>query len=156
MIDVRNLESGTKAQIAEWLESIGHKPLPGSWPRSRFVEIAVGQRERLALARKAKVVHALRYAGKAPEPDLEIPSTSGKFIEGWQYTVHTYEVWFGWSTVSVHGTGPYAKRGDRGAQRGTALYSTRKLALEAMRDEVSLRFGAHLLHIDKQIEQEPK
>jgi len=89
------------------------------------------------------------------EPDLQPPSSSSGFgahIYGYSFNSHTIHVSEAWSEFTRNGSGHGERK--HAAQNGIALYSTKLLALQAMRHEVAIRAARLLADIDVQIEQE--
>ena len=62
-------------------------------------------------------------------------------------------VWQGWSDRVGHGEGkaPVDYKGRNGSQGSRRMYSTKALALAAMRHEMEQKFAAHLLSVDRKI-----
>lgn len=106
------------------------------------------------------IARALRWSRYEPvEPDVPRPSGFEQ-IEGWGMHAHSKTVKQQWSESTAHGYGPYPK-GERyrsASQGGRALYSTKLLALQALRHEVERAAAKELADIDVQIaaEQEGK
>jgi hypothetical protein len=105
----------------------------------------------------AKIAKALRWTDNNPDKDLLKPdynSGFNSFTSGWDYNTNGYtpNVYQAWSESSSHGTG--IKRDGYGNQNGIDLYSTKLLALKALRAEMELKFAKELLKIDEQIEKE--
>lgn len=99
---------------------------------------------------KAETLAALRWTGEV-EPDIPVPKTFGT-SSGWSFNVHTRKVDATWSESAAHGYG-LKRDGNRSAsQGGISMYSTKELALAALRHAVELESAAALLSIDKQIE----
>ncbi|WP_134043815.1 hypothetical protein [Paraburkholderia caballeronis] len=104
---------------------------------------------------------ALRWTERVT-PDIPVPM-GGSFAETSGYTLigsrDYIRVEPAWSSCVFHGTG-YAsskeQKAHRGSasQKGIALYSTRLLALRAMRFEIESGAAKRLSSIDKMIEDE--
>jgi hypothetical protein len=104
-----------------------------------------GLRDRLAL------ISALRWT-ELVAPDVLVPAY-GEATSGWDYNKHAHRVDVMWSESHASGWG--AARGrDTASQRGRALYSSKLLALRAMRHAVELECAARLAQVDKMIEAE--
>ena len=101
-----------------------------------------GLRDRLAL------VSALRWT-EAVAPDLPAPAYGEPATSGWDR-----DGLRSWSESHRHGSGPAPEPGRSGYQRGRALYSSKLLALRAMRHKVELECAARLAQVDKMIEAE--
>jgi hypothetical protein len=105
----------------------------------------------------AKIAKALRWTEPKPERDLPKPDYQiglGTFTSGWDYNTNGYtpNVYQAWSESVSHGAGE--KRDGYGSQNGIDLYSTKLLALKALRADMELNFAKKLLKIDEQIEKE--
>ncbi len=105
-----------------------------------------GLRDRLAL------VSALRWT-EAVKPDVPVPAHSDPATTGWAYNAPSLRIEQMWSESHAHGWGASRGRGSA-SQRGRALYSTRLLAVRAMRYEVEQECAAKLAQIDRMIEAE--
>lgn len=93
---------------------------------------------------------ALRWSRSTPiDPDIAIPP-SGETTHGFLFNEPSRTVVEVWSESARHGD----KWSTSGRQNGVALYSTRKLALQALRHAVELRCAAVLLRIDTMIAKE--
>lgn len=83
-------------------------------------------------------------------PDRDIPKPPSGYTSGWDYNAHVairdgsahYAVYQAWSGPTSHGRG--ATRERSGSQHGRALFSTRELALEALREDLESRHQALL------------
>ena len=114
-----------------------------------------------ALAEQVRLIRALRWSRYEPvEPDLLKPQGYVEYTEGFGHNVHCLSqygsaapVYPMWSECVSHGTGSHAKRSG-GTQGGKALYSTRLLALRALRYEAELQAANSLARIDRMIEEE--
>lgn len=93
---------------------------------------------------------ALRWSRSTPiNPDIAIPPM-GDITYGFSFNEPSRTVSALWSESSRHGDDGSVL----GYQRGVSLYSTRKLALQALRHAVELRCAAVLLRIDTMIAKE--
>lgn len=97
---------------------------------------------------KADIAMSLRWT-PIVKPDIEIPTTKDCITTGWLYNVASRKAYEVWSSSNTHGDMPYMPR--YGRKNGKALYSTKALALAAMRNEIEWQFAAELLSIDKKI-----
>lgn len=125
--------------------------------------MAMNKSERAALdlaQRELAIARALRWSRYEPVPkDLPAPEPFGyarNYTEGWATNTYTKSVNQEWSEPSCHGSGPYPAVGRHrsASQRGKSLYSTRLLALQALRYEVERAAAQDLAEIDAEIEAE--
>lgn len=87
-------------------------------------------------------------------PDLP-PPVYGKTTSGWAFNEFTLNVMPAWSESIYHGIGSSAPESKMSGSQGSKwLYSTRLLALRAMRNEVELEAARRLRKIDAHIELE--
>ena len=105
------------------------------------------------------IARALRWSRYEPlEPDQPKPPPNGlgAYIEGWGTYAYVKRVKQQWSQSISHGDGPYQKedRHRSASQGGRALYSTKLLALQALRYEVERSAAKDLADIDAQIKAE--
>lgn len=105
-----------------------------------------------AAIKRAETLAALRWtqpvARDLPRPDRGMTS-------GWDFNVYSGEVFRAWSECTSHGRGP--RREFSGSQNGRALFSTRALALAALRHETEAQCAESLRRIDEMAKQpEPK
>lgn len=103
-----------------------------------------------ALDAELALVRALRWTAPV-QPDLPVPEF-GQTTSGWQINTYSGRVYEAWSESAAHGEGK--ARGSYGSQKGIPLYSTRLLALQAMRAAVELECAQKLAAIDAQIAKE--
>ena len=116
--------------------------------------MAMTKREQEELARLQREVclnRALRWSASEPSPDLPVPDSTG-FHTGWQFNLYTGVAFPAWSESSAHGTGHTRQHA---SQRGIELFSTKRLALQALRSAVERRAAEQLAGIDALISQEP-
>ena len=99
---------------------------------------------------RADTLAALRWTAPVRR-DVDVPKDG--YSEGWDYNAWTREVFIGWSTTVLHGTGPAPEVGKHrsGTQQPRRYYSTQALALAAMRYEIEQKAAADLLKIDRKI-----
>jgi hypothetical protein len=109
------------------------------------------QAEKEARRYEERVRFALAWSGgEPPRPDVP-PPTDGSLTTGWTFNVHTQRVDVACSGIASHAIG----RTDRTtSQRALALYSTRKLALQALRAAMECKFAEELARIDVLLEAE--
>ena len=117
------------------------------------------QAEMAALRRQVLVAGAfVRTPSVRPDVAPPLPCRSGpEYTEGFDYNVHTKSVYAGWSASVVHGTGAAPKSGDRyhsASQNSAHLYSTRLLALRALRSAFERKVANELADIDEKIAAE--
>ena len=113
-------------------------------------EMQAAKAEMQAAINRAEALAALRWTAPV-QPDLDVPENG--YSEGWDYNSYSQCVFTSWSGRISHGTGPAPTEGNyssatKGARR---LYSTKALALAAMRHDIELKAAADLLKIDRQI-----
>ena len=108
------------------------------------------QAEMKAAIDRAETLAALRWTAPV-ERDVEVPQQG--YSEGWDYNAFSMSVWQGWSDRIYHGNGkaPVGYKDRNGTQGGRRMYSTKALALAAMRHEMEQKFASHLLSVDRQI-----
>lgn len=89
-------------------------------------------------------------------PDVPVPAPfGGKTTQGFCFNVYSSRVDPACSESHSHYCGAHKMPSPgMGSQRGIELYSTRLLALKALRHEVEKEVAARLAAIDKQIEHE--
>ena len=116
--------------------------------------MAMNKKEQAAMQAaidRADLLSALRWS--APVERNVAPPDIG-YSEGWDMNAYNKSVWLGWSSSANHGTGPAPKAGGRymsASQQCRSLYSTKAIALAALRHEVERRAAADLMNIDRQI-----
>ena len=121
--------------------------------------MAMSKKEREAFAeleRKLRIAVALRWT-EMVSPDVPRPGQG--FTSGYAFNPYGLAVDRAWSTPVSHGIGystPDAQRarGVSGRQNGIALYSSRLLALRAMRHVVEQECAEKLAKIDAMIADE--
>lgn len=100
---------------------------------------------------KAQTLAALRWTDPV-EKDLPVPE-SGGLIEGWTFNTYIPEVTQMWSSSYSHGSGLRDEQ-KFSIQQGISLYSTKLLALKAMRHHIECESAEKLRRIDEQIKSE--
>ena len=124
--------------------------------------MAMNKKEQAAMQAaidRAELLSALRWSAPVDRdvapPDRGYSSGySSGYSEGWDFNAYNQTVWLGWSSSIHHGTGPAPKDGERylsASQQCRSMYSTKALALAALRHEVERRVAADLMKIDRQI-----
>ena len=98
---------------------------------------------------KLRMVMALRMTNPV-KPDVAPPTESFKLTTGWLFNSHSRRVNVACSSVTSHS---FSRNDKTDSQRPVWLYSSKKLALQAMRHELELEFARALLLVDEQIEE---
>lgn len=114
--------------------------------------MAMNKKEQAALE-QALTLAALR-ATSGSEPDVMPPSSFSEHSVGFSYcgeSSYSPRVESAWSTSISHGTGDPKRNGSQNARR---LFSTKLLALQALRRAVELECCRRLRSIDRMIEEE--
>jgi hypothetical protein len=107
-----------------------------------------------ALQKELRLAKAFRLTDPV-EKDVPAPQGSQKDTSGWVFNDWSMEVKPAWSSSVVHGVGYPARRKDIGAsQRPISMYSTKVLALRALRRAIEGRAMRDLAEIDRQIEED--
>lgn len=101
---------------------------------------------------EGRIANALRSTGPAPERDVFPPSTwTDELSTGYDYNEAAMRVDIACSSSTSHSWG----RNDKAiAQRTIKMFSTRLLALQALRVAMEIAYAKRLAEIDKQIEDE--
>jgi hypothetical protein len=115
--------------------------------------MAMNKKEQAAMQARidrAETLAALRWTSLV-QRDVGVPKDG--YSQGWDYNANTQAVWIGWSSSVSHGKGMRSVTGRwvSGSQNPRAMFSTKALALAAMRHEIELKVAADLLKIDRQI-----
>lgn len=120
--------------------------------------MAMNKKERAefdAAIARANMLAALRrtepVSKDVPPPDCAADRGD---TTGWDFNTYTGTVSQYWSTTVSHGSG--AKRTAYGSQNSKPLFSTRLLALKALRHATEIESATKLARIDEQINQECK
>lgn len=101
-----------------------------------------------AAIKAARVAGALRWTSEV-KPDIDIPTTVAHLARGWLFNTHNARVAPACSSTVHHSFG----RNDRTETQGPrCLYSTKVLALQAMRHELEREFAQRLAYVDEQID----
>lgn len=101
-------------------------------------------------ANEARIRAALRWTEEAPGPDVA-PGSWRELSTGYLFNAPTGRVDVACSSPTSHAFGQIDQTTTQGARH---LYSTRLLALRAMRNAVERACAERLAAIDRQIEQE--
>lgn len=119
--------------------------------------MAMKKKEQAALAALQKayaMALALRWTQEV-KPDLLPPkSVIGEYTTGYLFNTYRLEVDEAWSGCTNHGRGTVPGR--NGSQNSRTLFSTKLLALRAMRHEVEKNAAENLAKIDALIAAEEK
>lgn len=104
------------------------------------------------LEEQVGIAMALRHTERV-DPDIPVPAlSSGIHTQGW--TAGYDSVRESWSESTRHGEGRRASTPPGSAsQKGIPLYSTKLLALKAVRYKMEQRFANQLWLIDQQIQK---
>lgn len=108
--------------------------------------------EMAELKRELAEARALRFTSQVV-PDLPAPK-GGVKTSGWDFNAHCHEVGQAWSESIAHGRGPARGKNMSASQGSRALYSTKLLALKAMRNTMEHKAARELAKVDALIEQE--
>jgi hypothetical protein len=108
------------------------------------------QQRRAEEAMQARERAALHWTDLAPAPDVMPPEGSG-LSTGYTFNVYAQRVDVACSGAVSHSVGRTDRTTTQGARR---LYSTKLLALQALRNAMEREFAKRLAAIDVQIESE--
>ena len=99
---------------------------------------------------RADTLAALRWTNPV-ERDVGVPLQG--YSEGWEYNTYSQSVRLCWSDRVAHGDGaaPTDGRYRSGSQGSRRLFSTKGLALAAMRHEMEKKAAADLMNVDRNI-----
>lgn len=115
--------------------------------------MAMNKAEKTGLE-EARTIAALRWSAPVERDVTQPKGGSGSMTTGWEYNAHSLWVEQMWSTSVSHGSGPTRTANGSASQRGRDLFSTKLLALKAMRHECERRAAKELRRIDQMIEAE--
>lgn len=107
------------------------------------------------LEHEVRLKAALRWTDKVL-PDLPHPKYGDKDTSGWTFNSYNGEVRQSWSSTVAHGSGASRSVGFGASQNSIAMYSTKILALKAMRFEMENKFARDLAKVDLEIKKESK
>jgi len=105
---------------------------------------------------KAETLAALRWTAPVAK-DVPPPPPENGYTEGWEFNTYKKSVDPYWSSCIYHGQGAAPNGNDRffsGSQNPKSLYSTKLLALMALRHEVEKEAATSLMRIDRLIAAE--
>ena len=119
--------------------------------------MAMNKKEQAAMAdlqRELAEARAFRFTPLVGR-DLPAPSTSGGgVISGWDYNAYYMNAEQAWSKSVAYGLGAAPKSNMSASQGARSLYSTKLLALKAMRNEMERKAARELAKVDALIERE--
>lgn len=119
--------------------------------------MAMNKKEKAAFeaaVRNAMKLGALRWTSPVT-PDVPIPGGfGGEKVTGWSFNAHSQRVYPSYSTAVSHGEGSGTDRHRVGTQGAIRQYSTRALALKAMRHEIERACAENLVRVDLQLKEE--
>jgi hypothetical protein len=98
-----------------------------------------------------RILGALRWTSKV-EPDTPPPEGISEITKGWLFNVYVRHVESACSSCVHHGYGQGSLARIGGGAR--SLYSTKLLALKALRHEAEREYAKYLADIDEQIANE--
>jgi len=108
---------------------------------------------------RADTLAALRWTAPVPK-DVKPPQRSSEYVAGWVFNTYSQVVEEAWTTGGSHGSGPIPtveqRRYSTGSQHSRAMYSTKLLALRALRHSVECKAASDLMKIDRQIAEAEK
>ena len=110
--------------------------------------MAMTKKEKAAIEaaiNRAETLEALRWTQRVL-PDVDTPARYSDIATGWTFNVASMRVSRGWTSSISHGTGEY--RPGSGSQGGIAMFSTRALAVAALRHAVELDSAQRLMRVD--------
>jgi hypothetical protein len=117
--------------------------------------MAMNKKEREAheaALNQLRIQGALRFTTKV-EFDVPPPLMNSE-TQGWRKNSVSMVVDRGWSESVAHGSGESRKTSHSGSQGCQWLYSTKLLALKALRNAIEMKAAEQLAAIDLRIEQE--
>lgn len=112
-----------------------------------------------ALIKECQILGALRWSGYSDTPDVPVPESGT--VTGW-YS-HAYlgslgklpgNIGHGWTTSVSHGDGVPDRPYRFGSQGARAMYSTRLIALKALRAKIERQCAEVLRNVDLAIAEE--
>ena len=104
----------------------------------------------------AKTLAALRWTDPV-EKDVHPPASFDKYLNGWIYNEYGGLVMQAWTSSVCHGKGCHSEGGKRptsASQNSIRMYSTRLLAMKALRHAIELECAKKLMQIDLAIDAE--
>jgi hypothetical protein len=102
------------------------------------------------LCKQLALAKALRFTDHV-DKDVFPPEEFMKLSTGWVYNAHTLEVSVACSSAVSHGIGITDRTT---TQRPIRMYSTKILALQALRNELEQMYATKLAYVDKCIASE--
>ncbi len=104
------------------------------------------------LRQELAIAKALRMTDEV-EPDLKPPESFGVLVKGWIFNSYSLTVNRACTSNVNHSHGSDTATTSKGTM---CLYSTKLLALKAMRSQAAREFAVKLATIDKKIEEESR
>jgi hypothetical protein len=124
--------------------------------------MAMNKKEQAQMAEaihKANLLAALRWTcpveRDVPPPEPDAPMYT--YSSGWDFNQYSRTVYVCWSSSSVHGDCDAPQQGCRyrySHQSSKHLYSSRNLALQALRHATELEYAGNLAWIDDELRKE--
>lgn len=109
------------------------------------------QQKMADLAEECCLARALRWSESETLPDLAPPQSG--FVNGWSLNIYREDIFPSWSAANCHGLEhrkPDSKQ-EYASQNGIKQYSTKELALRALRAGMERKFAKSLAKIDARI-----
>lgn len=106
-----------------------------------------------ALQTELREAKAMRFTDPVSH-DLAPPTSRAPDTSGWTFNSYSGTVAQAWSSSIYHGYGPARTKNGSASQNPISLYSTKRLALRALRHSVEKECAAKLARIDRLIDEE--
>jgi len=118
--------------------------------------MAMNKKEQAEFSEMKKKLAVASAFIRTPAVKKDVPVPDVKYSNGYDFNLHSQSVREYWSGPVTHYTeDPKNKKGyTSGSQRGIPLFSTRSLALMALRNAVENKAAEDLAKIDAQIAEE--
>lgn len=114
----------------------------------------------LAAVQHELALHRAMRLDPIEPPDVPPPEAGSvpwdRHTNGWTINAYTGTIQRAWSKHHTHGWGEAPVRNGSASQQGIALYSTRLLALRALRATMARQAAEKLAKIDAEIASEPR
>jgi hypothetical protein len=120
--------------------------------------MAMNKKEQAALDEAKKMAdlrYSLRWTSKE-RINHDLHPEYKKTIFGYSFNTHNERIYPEWSQLARHGSGHPPEEitwKTSASQNGVSLYSTKQLALKALRFELEIKFAETLRRIDNQIDE---
>ena len=97
---------------------------------------------------RAETLAALRWTAPVAR---DLPPPKDGYTQGWDISTYGVTIFEAWSGCVSHGTGkaPLQGKYQTASQNSRSLFSTRSLALAALRHEIEKECAAKLLKVDR-------